>query len=159
LSKSASDTETVKWTASEFISHEKSRSWYVYLALIAVAIAAAFYFLTKDIFSVVVVGLVMVVMGVFGSLKPRTLDYGISPDGIQIGNKNFTFETFRSFSVMDDSPLPSIQLLPQKRFMVPIVMYFDPKDADHIVKILGDYLPFEHRERDLIDKLSSRLRF
>jgi hypothetical protein len=151
--------DSIKWNASEFVSHQKTGGWYVILAVGAVILAVAVYFLTKDIFSVVVIGLIALVVGFLAAMRPRILDYAISPDGIQVGNKHFTYETFRSFSVIEDSQMPSVQLLPQKRFMIPITMYFAPADGDHIVKVLGDYLPFEHRERDLVDKISSKIRF
>lgn len=151
--------DSIKWNASEFVSHEKTRGWYVILAFGAVALGAAIYFITKDIFSVVVIGLIALTVGFLAAMKPRVLDYSISPDGIQVGSKHFTYETFRSFSFIEDGQMPSIQLLPQKRFMVPIIMYFAPADGDRIVKVLGDYLPFEHRERDLVDKISSKIHF
>jgi hypothetical protein len=102
---------------------------------------------------------VEIVLGVIAGIKPRVLSYGIDSKGIQVGSKHFGFESFRSFSVLDDPALPSIQLLPQKRFMVPVTLYFGPQDANKIVEILGEYLPFEHRERDFVDKLTSKIRF
>jgi hypothetical protein len=150
---------SIKWSASEFVSHEKSAGWYVILAVGVVLLAAIIFLITKDIFSTVVVCLIAIILGVFGALKPRVLDYAISASGIQVGTKQFAYDAFKSFSVLDDSALPSIQLLPQKRFMMPITMYFAPNDKEKIVEVLGDYLPLEQKERDLIDKISSRIHF
>lgn len=156
----AVDTDqAVRWTASEFISHEKSGSWYILLGVTAVILSAVIYFFTKEIFSVVVVIVLAAALGVFGALKPRTLDYAIYPDGLQVGEKHFTFDMFRSFAVIEDAPVPSIQFLPQKRFMVPITIYFAPNDADTIIETLGEFLPMEQKKRDFVDKLSSRIRF
>jgi hypothetical protein len=153
------EPEAISWDASEFIPHEKGGNWYLLLVVIVIALATAIYFLTKDIFSVIVVCLVAIVLGVIAGIKPRVLSYSIDLDGIKVGSKHFGFEAFRSFSVLDDPALPSIQLLPQKRFMVPVTLYFGPQDANKVVEILGEYLPFEHRERDLIDKLTAKIRF
>ena len=153
------DSSLVRWTASEFVSHEKSIGWYLILGFVALLVAAILYFVTKELFSIAVVLILAVALAVFGNLKPRTLDYAILPDGIQIGDKHFGYATFRSFAVIEDGPVPSIQLLPQKRFMVPITIYFAPTDIDAITETLGDYLPFEHKERDFVDKISSRIRF
>lgn len=153
------DSAIVRWTASEFVSHEKSAGWYILLATVAIVIAVILFIITREIFSVGVVLVLAVALAVFGNLKPRTLDYAILPDGIQIGEKRFSYTTFRSFAVLEDGPVPSIQLLPQKRFMVPITIYFAPPDLDVITESLGDFLPFEHKERDMVDKISSRFRF
>ena len=150
---------TKRWTASEFVSHEKNGSWYIALSFIAVVVAGLTYLITREIFSIIVVLILAVALGVFGALKPRTLDYAIAPDGVTVGNKHFPYETFRSFAIIEDAPVPSIQLLPQKRFMVPITIYFDPNDGDEIIDTLGQFLPFEHKERDMVDKISSRIRF
>jgi hypothetical protein len=154
-----STQDSISWSASEFTQHEKSANWYVYLAVATVVLGVAIYFLTKEIFSVVVIAIMAIVFGVFAALRPRTVEYSISPAGIKIGPKRFMFEDFRSFAVVEEGALPSIQLLPLKRFAVAISMYFEPKDGDKIVEILGTYLPFEQRDRDLMDKLSSKIHF
>lgn len=151
--------ELVHWNASEFVNHEKTSSWYLAASVIAILVSGLIYLLTRDVFSVIVIAVLAIAVSLFGALKPRILDYTISPDGISVGSKHFNYEYFRSFAVMNDNALPSIQLLPHKRFAVPITMYFAPADGDHIVTVLGDYLPFEHRERDLVDKITSRLKF
>lgn len=154
-----SPAESIKWNASEFLHHEKPGSWYVYLSLAALVLAAGIYFATKEIFSVVVIVLIALVFGVSGAAKPKVLEYSIGPSGIQVGNKHFNFEQFRSFAVIVEGVLPSIQLLPQKRLALALTMYCEPKDADKIIKILGEYLPFEHQDRDLMDKFASKIHF
>jgi len=151
--------DSVSWSGSEFIDHQKNNMWYVLVFAGAIVLAGITYLLTRSIFGVVIVVLLGVIISVFGALKPRVLDYQIGPDGIQIGDKHYDYLTFRSFAIIEGAQMPSIQLLPQKRFAISLSIYFDAKDADHIVEVLGEYLPFEHRERDLADKLSSKLHF
>jgi hypothetical protein len=43
--------------------------------------------------------------------------------------------------------------------MPPISAYFAPKDEERITKILGNYLPYEERKLDNVERLSRRLRF
>lgn len=152
-----SDGSSISWNASEFMPHKKNGRWYFLLVFVILIIAAGVYFLTKDIFSVVVIGLVVIVLGAIAGMQPRVLSYTISPHGIQVSKKQFTFDYFRSFSIIDDPVLPSIHLIPQKRFTAPITIYFAHTDGDKIIQILGDYLPFEHKEPDMIDKLIVRL--
>ena len=151
--------DEIRWSASEFVSHDKTTGWYIMLGLIAFVLAGIMFAITREVFSVIVVLVLAVALGVFGALKPRTLEYAIDGDGITVGDKHFTYDMFRSFAIIEDAPVPSIQLLPQKRFMVPITIYFAPTDADVIIDSLGQFLPFEHKKRDAVDKISSRIRF
>ncbi|MEI6237340.1 MAG: hypothetical protein WCP03_01945 [Candidatus Saccharibacteria bacterium] len=150
--------DSVSWSASEFVLHEKTSGWHLLVGIGSVVLAIAVYFLTKSLFGAVTIVIVGVMVSIFGNLKPRVLDYVVSPEGITIGEKHYEYILFRSFAVID-SPHPNLQLMPQKRFAVPITMYFTPDDEDRIVDVLGEYLPFEHQERDFVDKLSARLRF
>lgn len=149
----------VKWSASEFVSHEKSGVWYAALIFITIITCVIVFLFTRSIYSVVVVAVLSVALGVFGALKPRTLDYAIDNGGIAVGKQYFEYNLFKSFAVIDDTAVPSIQLIPQKRFMVPITIYFSLADAEVIVETLGQFLPYEYKKRDLVDKISSRIRF
>lgn len=151
--------DSISWSASEFVHHEKNSGWHLMIALGSVVLAVAIYFLTKSIFGAATIIVVGVIFSIFGKLKPRVLDYSITPEGLQIGEKHFDYLTFRSFAVIEEGQTPNLQLLPQKRFAVPITIYFAPADQDKIVNVLGEYLPIEHRERDFVDKLSSKLHF
>lgn len=151
--------ESISWSASEFVQHEKPGSWYVYMSVAALILAAGIYFATKEIFSVVVIILIAAAFGVFGAVKPKVLEYAVGPSGIQVGNKHFNYEEFRSFAVLVEGALPGIQLLPHKRLALAITMYCEPKNADKIIEIIGLYLPFEHRDRDLMDKFASKIHF
>ncbi len=80
-------------------------------------------------------------------------------DQFPIGDKNYNFTQFKIFSLIEGSAMPSIQLLPQKKFAVPVSIFVSPEDIDLVINTLGNYLPFEKKQRDFVDKLSSRLRF
>jgi hypothetical protein len=151
--------DAIEWSASEFISHEKNGGWYMLLFIGSVILGAIIFLLTRELFSIVVVAVLGIALAVFGAVKPRVLTYRVDTGGVHVGERSFPFDTFRSFSVFDDTAVPSIHLLPQKRFMVPITIYFAPNDEQRIVEFLGDFLPLEQRERDFIDKITSRFHF
>ncbi len=151
--------EPVSWTASEFIDHQKTPSWYLGLAAVTVVAMGLVYVLTRDYISTGVIGTVAILFGVIAARQPRTLQYQISDHGIQIGDKFFEYALFKSFSVTQDGPIYSITLMPLKRFMTPISMYYDPKDEKKIGNILSDYLPYEERSHDVVDRLMNKIRF
>jgi len=153
------DGATVTWTASEFIAHDKSSSWYLWLATGAIVLASLTYLLTRD---KVPAGVVIIVAATFGFLaarKPRELQYVIDDTGIHIAEKTYPYSSFRSFSIIQEEAVESIWFMPLKRFMPPLTVYFDPDDGQKIVNLLSEFLPVENRQLDMVDRLMHRLRF
>lgn len=159
INEAVETEDAIEWSASEFISHEKNGGWYITLIGGSILLAAIIFLLTREFFSIIVVLVLGVALAVFGAVKPRVLTYRLDTNGIQVGERSFGFEVFKSFAVFDDTAVPSVHLVPQKRFMVPITIYFAPNDEERIVEFLGDFLPLEERERDFIDKITSRFHF
>ena len=152
-------TSEVSWTASEFIAHQKSTNWYLALFGIAVVVMIAVWFLTKDVFSTIVVALAVGVLAAYGSRQPRELHYVVDNNGITIGQKAYPYSLFRSFSVVDEGAFSSLELMPLKHLSPPITIYYGPEDETAITEAVALHLPFEHRERDAIEHLMRRIRF
>ena len=153
------DDNSVSWSASEFIAHQKSASWYIVLAVGAVLAAAIIYILSRDKISTVMIIIVAASFGFFASRKPRTLQYMVDEKGISIGSKLYPYELFKSFAIMDEGAFSSLVLLPLKRFMPSISVYCPPDNEDDIVDILGAYLPEEQLSHDMLDRLLRKVRF
>lgn len=151
--------DTITWTASEFIAHDKSSGWYLMLMLAAAGVSVLVFFITRDIISVVVVAVAAIVLAMYGSHKPRQLEYKINPQGITIGPKNYPFDHYRSFSVIPEGAFSSIVFMPLKRFSPPLSIYYDPDDEQSILDLLNKSLPFEERKRDAVDSLMHKIRF
>lgn len=149
--------QSLAWSASEYIEHQRGLGWYVVLALLTLAISAGLYFL-KDIFAAISVLVVGAILVLFVQRKPQQIPYELSERGVQIGEKLYNYNQFKSFSVIREGALSSVSFLPLKRFMPPISAYFDPKDEQKIIDIIGDHLPYEERGPDKMDVISRRLR-
>lgn len=156
---SATPIQPVSWTASEYISHAKGTSWFMLLGIGLFVMVAVVYLLTRDIFASIGVGVAGVTFAAFSVRPPRVLTYAINENGIQIGSRFYSYHELKSFSVMRDGPLPSILLMPLKRFLPPITIFFEPQTEEEIVHALSAYLPHEANQPDAVDKLMSRLRF
>lgn len=154
-----SQDDSVSWSASEFISHDKSAGWYGLLTSGAIVLAAGIFFLTKDKISSSVIVIVAIAFGIFAARKPRELTYSVDDQGVHIGEKFYSYNAFRSFSVVQEEAVESIWFSPLKRFMPMISIYFDPADGEKIVDVLSQYLPLENHQLDSVDRLMHRLRF
>jgi hypothetical protein len=158
-SQSDSSEPLLSWSASEFIEHDKTITWYAGLAGITVLIAIIVFIFTRQIVSIILVALMAVVFGVYGSAKPRILSYAVTTQGLVVGDKMHPFSTVKSFSVIQEEGMPYIQVLFQKRLSIPITIYAAPEEIDVIAETIGQYVPYDQKKRDVADKLSSKIRF
>jgi hypothetical protein len=150
---------TISWTASEFVAHEKSPGWYGILVLVSVIIAALIYLITRDIISTAVVIIAALAFAVLAGRKPKQLQYQLSNAGMTIGNKQFGYNMFKSFSVVPEGAFSSIVFRPLKRFSPLTTIYYAPDDEEKIIILLSDHLPFEEHKPDPIDNMMRRIRF
>jgi hypothetical protein len=151
--------EEISWTASEFIAHDKDMSWYMGLGVSAAVLMLLTFVITGDYISSVIVLIMIICFGIFAARKPRTLPYRVDEAGLHIDKKTYSYHELKSFSLIQEGGVRSIQLMPLKRFMPPISIYMDPADEEQIIDVLANYLPMEQREQELIEKLMRRLRF
>lgn len=151
--------EEVVWTASEFIQHEKSPNWYMALAGISLAAVVLVYLLTRDVFNAIIVVIAAVLFGVVARRQPRRLQYVVNDHGIGIGRRFYSYDDFRSFSLLDEGAVRSFVLMPLKRFMPALTLYYDPKDEGRIGDVLADHLPFAEHKHELTDRLMRKIRF
>ena len=149
----------VSWTASEYIDHDNGLSWYGLLLLTTVAVATAIYFLTKDYWATGTILILGIIVGIAAARRPEQIVYELSSTGIKIGEKFYSFRSYRSFYIVKEGALHSISLMPLKKFTPALSIYFDPADEDKIIKKLSDRLPFEEHKMDAVEKISRRLRF
>lgn len=156
---STPDTDTVAWTASEFIAHQKSAGWYGVLIGVTLLIAAAIYLLTKDMITTSFVIFGAVVLGYYGSRQPRELNYQLNASGVAIGDKHYDYDVFRSFSIVTEGAFSSVIFMPLKRFAPLRAIYFAPEIEERIANMLMPHLPFEEYNHDAVDRLMRHIRF
>src|SRR5690606_16687884 len=137
---------------SEFVAHQKGAGWYLLLAVIAIAGAAAIYLLTGDMVAAGVILFAALAFGIFAARKPRVLRYRVDRDGLHIEDKLYHYGNFKSFAVVEEDAIHSVLLLPMKRFMPALTVYYAPEDEPKIVDALADYLPLQPAQNDLIDR-------
>jgi hypothetical protein len=155
----ATPTESLNWTASEFIAHNKTAGWHFGLIAATVLIAALLWFITKDWVTTGVVIFAGIMLSMYGARRPGEIQYQLDDYGLSIGQKHFGFNDFRAFSLVPEGAFASIALLPVKRFAPMTTLYFDPEDGDKILEILGNHLPQQPMKPDVIDSLMRRIRF
>jgi hypothetical protein len=148
----------MNWNAPEYLEIERGAGWYAGLAFATLALASLLYLTSKDYFAVSSIIILGVIVAIFVGRKPRIVEYQLSDSGIEIGQKHYSYGLFKSFTVVRDANLNSVELLPLKRFMLPVSALFAPEDENKVVEIIGEHLPYAEHKPGYIDKLSQRLR-
>lgn len=149
----------VTWTASEYVSHHKDSRWYVTLGLITIAVAGILYLITRDLITVGTIIIMAATFGFFGAQKPRTLTYKIDDKGITIDDKLYEYAILKTFSLHKQGAMNYVQVIPTKRFMPPLSIYYAPEQEQEIMDALGNYMAHEEREADPVDRLMHKVRF
>ncbi|HWB39306.1 MAG TPA: hypothetical protein VG604_03645 [Candidatus Saccharimonadales bacterium] len=153
------EQDSINWVGPEFIASEKPGGWYAGLLVVTLVFAALLFLLTGSIITVaaVIVGGLMV--GVYGAREPRQLEYRLGASSLSVGNRHFSYENFRAFSIIKDNGIASIDFMPLKRFSPILTVYFHPDDEQVIAKLLSNRLPYQDRNPDAIERLMRRLHF
>lgn len=150
-------SKDISWEASEFIDHQHGTGWYLVLALITIALAG-FLVLSRDFIAAGIVVVLGIVVAIFASRKPAIARYEITESGLRVNGKIYRYGDYKSFAIFREGALSSINLFPLKRFMPPVSAYFEAADEPKITAVLGNYLPYEERKMDSVERLSRRLR-
>src|SRR5690606_8954315 len=149
--------EPIRWTASEYVAHEKGVGWYILLGLAIVAFAAVVYVVTGELLSSVVIVVMGIAFGAFAARQPQELDYALDNTALHVGNRSYGYAQFKSFTIIDEGAIRSIMLMPLQRFMPPLNVYYAPEDEDKIATALSGYLPYEDRKQDVVDRFMRKV--
>ena len=151
--------EAISWEASESVHHEKDALWFVGVLVVTAVFAIISIFLIKSwSFSILIIVMAIAVL-VFAKRPPRIMQYVLTGNGIDVNGHHHSFTEFRAFGVVQDGPFHYITLLPTKRFMPAMDVYFPDENAEGIVDILGSKIPMQTIKPDLLDVFTKTLRF
>lgn len=150
---------SVTWTASEFIAHDKSASWYAAFVAVATVLIGSIYFVSREIFPVIALSFGALLFGIYASRQPRQLQYTLDGSGIGIGKRHYSYDQFRSFSVVPEGAFSSVIFMPLKRFSPSLTIYYAPEDEERVLSVLSTQLPFDQHKLDLTDRFMRHIRF
>lgn len=153
------DNAQVSWTASEFIANHKNAGWYAMLFAAIAAIAGLTYILTRDWISATTIVIVGSMFAILAGKKPRQLSYRLDSKGITVGDKFYPYGMFKSFTVLHEGAIGCINLLPLKRFMPELSIYYPPDEESKILDVLTASLPNDQKAEHSFDRLMKRIRF
>lgn len=147
------------WMTPEFVYHEKPTWWHVAAYGFIIIMALLMIFL-KEWFGLAVFVLIGILIYQYAEIKPKNIEIALTTVGVRFGNKFYPYNGIKSFWVIYDPPIKTLNLELTKRFSPIITVQLDSIDPVMIKSILREHL-LEDSERteDIIDKLIRMVRF
>jgi len=148
------------WSVKEYEKFDRSRRWYVLMAIIAIALIAYAVISANYLFA-----LIVVLFGIIISLQemnePVEVDFAISETGIVVGTKYFPFSELEKYWIIYNPPeVKTLYFEPKNiikhRLSIPLL------DADPLLirSYLNQYLleDLETEQEPLSDRLGRLLK-
>ena len=151
------ETEPVQWQAPEYVQERRSPWWFIGFWVVAIVLMALAIFVVQSITFAVLVPAMAAALMIYSHGPPRMLNYVLSAKGLYINEKLHPMTEFRSFGILKDESVPSLMLIPVKRFRPGLTVHFPVETGEAIVDLLGSRIPMKELNLDLFDRVIRKL--
>jgi hypothetical protein len=156
-SVSLPQTEPIQWQAPEYIQEQRSPWWFIgFWVVAAILMALAAFIIRSWSFALLVPAMAAALM-IYSHRPPRMLTYVLSDKGLYINEKLHPMAEFRSFGIMHEESIPSLMLIPVKRFRPGLTVHFPVETGEGIVDLLGSRIPMQELKFDIFDSVIRKL--
>lgn len=139
------ENKIISWEAPEFIYYPKNLSWYIILILITLGIATVFYFM-ENYLAIAVAIFAGITLFITSKQKPKKRLCKISKDTIEIGEKIYPMNSFKSFfTTYTDNSITNLHFERDKRFTSPISLLLTNVDESQVIDFIRLFLPENQR--------------
>ena len=151
------DQQPVQWQAPEYLQEHRSPWWFIsFWAIVIIFMVIAVVLIRSWSFAILIPAMAAA-LTIYSHRPPRQISYVLSDKGLYINEKLHPMNEFKSFGVVQGESLPSVMLIPVKRFRPGMTVHFPPEAGEAIVDILGSRIPMQDIQLDFFDKLIHQL--
>lgn len=152
------NTPLLQWQTKEPVSPPRPHWWYVIMGLIAAAIIIIGIF--TQVWIIIPLGiLVPVALTMYGNKGPGDHSYSLEPLGIRVDQKNYGYNTFKAFFVVEQDGQTVFELIPLERLGALVTVHADSTVVDEVADILASVLPETEPQGYLGESIFKRLKF
>ena len=151
------EQQPIQWQAPEYIQDHRSPWWFISFWVVVVILMVVAVVLIKSWSFAILIPAMAAALTIYSHRPPRQLNYVLSSKGLYINEKLHPIGEFKSFGVLHGESLPSIMLIPVKRFRPGLTIYFPVEAGEPIVDMLGSRIPMQDITLDFFDKLIRQL--
>ena len=151
------ESQPIQWQAPEYVQEPRSPWWFIGFWIVAAVLMAVAAFVMRSWSFAILVPAMAAALMIYSHRPPRMLSYVLSTKGIYINEKLHPIAEFRSFGIMRDESIPSLMLIPVKRFRPGLTVHFPVETGEAIVDLLGRHIPMQELKLDVFDHLIRKL--
>jgi hypothetical protein len=151
------ETQPVQWQAPEYIQERRSPWWYIGFWIVTILLVAIAAFVIRSWSFAILVPAMAAALMIYSHRPPHMLSYVLSAKGLYINEKLHPMNEFRSFGIMKDESIPSLMLIPVKRFRPGLTVHFPDEMVEAIVDLLGQRIPMQELKLDALDHVIRKL--
>jgi len=151
------EAQPIQWQAPEYVQERRSPWWFIgFWAVTLVLMLLAVLVIRSWSFAILIPAMAAALM-IYSHRPPRMLTYVLSGKGLYINEKLHPMTEFRSFGVLREEAVPSLMLIPVKRFRPALTVHFPVETGEAIVDLLGSRIPMQELNLDVFDKVIRKL--
>lgn len=150
-----------EWQGREYNPDPKSADWYWALGIIAIASAAASALFGNYLFSLLII-IAAAVIALQSAKEPPVHRFRLGEQGLLIGEELHSFETMRSFSVLEDieGALPPLLSIKTENWLSPhLLVPLEGVDADAVYAYVLRHVDEGEHRHTLVDVVAAWLGF
>ncbi len=91
--------EIIGWSVPEYEKYERTETWYIAAAIIAVLLLSYSFWTANFLFAVIIIIVGMVII-LHDGREPAMVRFSITDEGVIIGRKFYDFDEIKDFSVV-----------------------------------------------------------
>jgi hypothetical protein len=151
------EAQPIQWQAPEYVQERRSPWWFIgFWVVTLVLMLVAVLVIRSWSFAILVPAMAAALM-IYSHRPPRMLNYVLSAKGLYINEKLHPLGEFRSFGILKEESIPSLMLIPVKRFRPALTVHFPLETGEAIVDLLGSRIPMQELRLDVFDKVIRKL--
>ena len=151
------ETQPIQWQAPEYSQERRSPWWFIAFWLVTALLMFFAAFVVKSWSFAILVPAMAAALMIYSHRPPHILSYVLSSKGIYINEKLHPMGEFRSFGIIKDETIPSLMLIPVKRFRPGLTVHFPAEIGETIVDLLGSRIPMQELKIDVLDQITRKL--
>lgn len=148
----------VHWRGPEFEHYPRDKKWYTGAAII-LALVILYAVMTDSIIMAIVFALIGISGYIILSQPQKEIDFGVTYDGILVGDELYDFDDIKSFWIFYEPPHTRVISLHMRGYFRPYLhIPLHQVDPVFVHKALVEFVPEERQEQNIIDILERLLR-
>jgi hypothetical protein len=152
-----SQDQPIQWQAPEYVQERRSPWWFIAFWAVAIILMVLAAFVMRSWSFAILVPAMAAALTIYSHRPPHMIGYVLSSKGLYINEKLHPMSEFRSFGILKEEAIPSLMLIPVRRFRPGLTVHFPEETGEAIVDLLGSRIPMQELKFDIFDRVIKTL--